>query len=454
VTALNNNAEGGTHEEHVTVANSGGASGNAFTAVTEGPGGWVTFDNSVTVDGGMAYKFFGRSWAYFTWPAPAGDHVAGRIDLYLPSPGPVDPGFGHGGGGGLIWQYLKLNSPGVILYTADRDWADDSHSSVAPTPTRLVCAEVGESALFHSADGALPLDQWFRIEFDFTVSNPGAYDVRIYPTQWATDYSARFTGTRTWANPGGAPGNTVYIGPESSVSIGDPDQWFFADNININSTGMPGPSSDGWVNIAGATAGTLAFKATMPLDGTWYRAKFHSSGGDAVSAAAMLTVIPGDLPDDSDDFPDDSLPDAVAPAEGPGSATVLDLIRQFSTATRRAVRLVGPSTIQMCDPNAPLPAGIAAADANDMYHSSTRQTLAGAQTLSLEENELSLSATAEFTSDDPRVPASAWRIPDQLPVYGLRPGLVQRVSYTFTPDHYSGSVEFFYPLPLSITRRS
>jgi hypothetical protein len=159
-------------------------------------------------------------------------------------------------------------------------------------------------------------------------------------------------------------------------------------------------------------------------------------------------------PDYDGTYPDSTLPDAIAPADDAGSNTVLDLIRRFSAATRQAVRLVNSTTIARVDVNAPLPAGIVQADAGAMYHAATQESLAGEKTLSLEESKLALTASAVITTNDPRIIESGWTIPQQLPVLDLRPAPVARISFTFTPHECTGEVEYAFPTPLSIVRRS
>lgn len=147
-------------------------------------------------------------------------------------------------------------------------------------------------------------------------------------------------------------------------------------------------------------------------------------------------------------------PNAVAPAKpGTGCATLLDLIREFSGQVRRAVRITGPASIGMVDPNEPLPAGFTAADGTGMYSQASQQLTADDVSLSALKGRLTLSMGASVVVNDMRVVDSGWRIPDRLPVYGLDPAAVQRVSYTFTPREFRGTVEFrAATVPLSVRR--
>jgi hypothetical protein len=147
------------------------------------------------------------------------------------------------------------------------------------------------------------------------------------------------------------------------------------------------------------------------------------------------------------------LPDAYAPAEGPGSATVLDLIRQFSTAVRRAVRITSATSIEMVPMDTDLPPGYSTGEAATMYHSSRRTTTAGEATLALQQADLSLSVTAELVTNDARLLTSGWHPPYQLPCWGLDRAPVMRVEYAITPETFTGSVDFFFPQPLSVVHR-
>lgn len=211
-----------------------------------------------------------------------------------------------------------------------------------------------------------------------------------------------------------------------------------------------------WNAIAGETGEYLTFTATLDDDGWMYRAVYTSAQGVKASAAATLTIGDPDIGDgELTDWDDASDPDAeVSDESASGSSTLLELVRQFSIDTRQAVRIIDDHNIEVVNLSDPLPTGIAQADAGSMYHSVTRTSQAGERTLSLEEEDLVLTASAEITEDDVRIIESDWQIPNALPVQGLSPAVVSRVSYNFTPTGFTGSLEFAYPRPLTIVRRS
>lgn len=80
-----NSAEGGSSGTTVTTGNSGGASGDAWTAVTIAGGDGLTFDNTHAAHGNLAYKIVATTGATFferTYPG-ATTTVALRFYLYI-----------------------------------------------------------------------------------------------------------------------------------------------------------------------------------------------------------------------------------------------------------------------------------------------------------------------------------------------------------------------------------
>jgi hypothetical protein len=175
-------------------------------------------------------------------------------------------------------------------------------------------------------------------------------------------------------------------------------------------------------------------------------------------------IPPGtpDVPPADPDIPvppyvDPHDPGKVLPARGHGQANpdrdgnLLDLIREFSKEVGRAVRLTGVTRISMVNPAEAMPAGWTNDTAEDLYSQGGWSSLAGAPALNV--SALDLSGTATLVTDDVGLVASTWKLPAKLPVRGLEPTRVQRVSYTFTPEHFTGTVEFsFTSIPDGIRR--
>lgn len=147
------------------------------------------------------------------------------------------------------------------------------------------------------------------------------------------------------------------------------------------------------------------------------------------------------------------------PANSPPTTqtmTILDAIRQFSAAVRRAVRLTSATSIEMVNPNVPpLPTGWSDTDGENLYHSSDRTVAASGETLRLAAGKETVAVTANLVTNDVRLITSDWQIPNQLPVYGpgLRPAPVKRLTYTMTPKTFTASIEFAYPAVPAVVRR-
>lgn len=138
-------------------------------------------------------------------------------------------------------------------------------------------------------------------------------------------------------------------------------------------------------------------------------------------------------------------PPAPAVPCGAGSATILELVRQFSSQVRRAVRITGSRTIEMVDPNAAMPGALVQDDADHMYTNVTLAARAGEKTLRLGKGEVSMSASATLKSDDVRVIHEGWQIPGRLPALTVPPSAVKRVQYDFTPRGFTAGVDFHIP---------
>lgn len=183
-------------------------------------------------------------------------------------------------------------------------------------------------------------------------------------------------------------------------------------------------------------------------------------------AASLLSVNATSAPGPGDpgydpvgtqpaDVPDNFTPDATVPAEPtpPECRTLLSLVQEFSALVKRAVRITGPNSIEMVDPNAPLPAGWYIEDAAEMFTTTEHAIQAGAEGVSYAYEDLEMTASATLIRDDVRLLASTWRIPDRVPAYELQAGPVKRITHTFTPKDYTASIEYHVPtVPLTARR--
>lgn len=147
-------------------------------------------------------------------------------------------------------------------------------------------------------------------------------------------------------------------------------------------------------------------------------------------------------------------PGATVPARSQACTNLLDLIREFSTAVRGAVRILSGSTIEMVDPNEPLPTGWDAGSGGEYYSRLTHGVNANTKVLRLSNGYMDLATAADIVVNDAGLLTSGFRIPGRLPVPDLDPAPVSRVSYTMTPKEFRASVELFYPdTPLIVRER-
>jgi hypothetical protein len=169
----------------------------------------------------------------------------------------------------------------------------------------------------------------------------------------------------------------------------------------------------------------------------------------ALPAETAITRLRRWITLDASGVADMHMKEAVA---DPGSATLLDLLRNFSTETGLPVRLTGPRSAKVVTFTG-LPTGWAAGDADGVYHSTQRNVAAGASEFSLQTGDLALTVSADFVADDVRLILSDWALPGELPVYGLPSAPAKSIAMTFSPTGFTASVEFAFSNTPSTVRR-
>jgi hypothetical protein len=204
----------------------------------------------------------------------------------------------------------------------------------------------------------------------------------------------------------------------------------------------------------------LTYSGTVSAGTTFYFAVGLSSSSAGYPLVTLTVTGPTTAPQQNPNTytppvtvpPTDSYdPAATQPALDSGEDTLLNLVRIFSSEVRRAVRITGPTTIEMVDPAVPVPASVS--DAPSLYHSTTHASAATDVVLSTNAGKVTVTGSADLVADDVRLVSSTWRIPDRLPVYGLPPAPIQRVTLTFSPQGFSASVDFHFPtVPLAARR--
>lgn len=241
-----------------------------------------------------------------------------------------------------------------------------------------------------------------------------------------------------------------------------------ADAITWTTHTVPVAEPDGFYDITYgdgqfvAVVYRSAIAATSP-DGITWTQRTLPANVDWVSVACQPSAPPPDPePDDptaqTPRTPRTLDPDATVPARSKTCTNLLDMIREFSTAVKGAVRIVSGSTIEMVDPDEPLPTGWAADDGDECYSRTTQTVSANTKVLRLSNGYMDLAVSADIVTNDAGLLTGGFRIPGRLPgphlPYGLDPAPVSRVSYTLTPTQFSASVDLFYPdTPLIVRER-
>lgn len=235
----------------------------------------------------------------------------------------------------------------------------------------------------------------------------------------------------------------------SSVDEPNPMRVVFPLDVKVG-TPLPGMMVERTGGSDEVIFSSLSARATPVAVRLYYPEYVHS---ESEPLDTPLDLEPPDSPMPDDFRPDKTLPStcgadnppAAAVPCGAGSSTVLELVRQFSSQVRRAVRITGPRTIAMVDPNAPMPGDLEQDDADHMYTSITVSARAGEKTLRLGKGEVSMSASGTLKTDDVRIVTEGWHIPGRLPMLTVPPSAVKRVQYEFTPRGFSAAVDFHIP---------
>jgi hypothetical protein len=264
-----NNADGGTNGSYVSLIGTGGFSGNPFNTIY---GVGPTYD-STNATGTFAYRYPATATpSYMSWDLWSSSRIGGRVELYMT--GWSDPS-------NQIMPFFSIQSD---LSSGNRLFFWTDHTG------KLIVWEATSTAFITSAAGALPLNTWFRIEWDITLTNPGSYDVRIYPDRTTTTPSYTFANaSKTWAIGSASTADHFFLGTDVGPISPDPGYWL--DSIQINDTGFPGPYTSqpytaymdtfGALKIATQTVPKLP-KAVSPPTTT--RLKLHSTSRSYRSA--------------------------------------------------------------------------------------------------------------------------------------------------------------------------
>jgi hypothetical protein len=527
---LHNNAAGGTDGTTVTVENSGGASGDPWSVVESNTLGMPKF--SVLDNADLRYQFGtlagGGTNAQVRWsfPLTASGRVMSRANYFIPSPGPQYTS------AGVVYELCGM--PGLINVIMSDRWGTEQ-SNVHPTPTGLFVYHQSVGLIAHAESG-VPLDTWFRLEYDADF-RLGTFAIAIFPDTTSTEPVWAWSGPYAWGWDWAQYGNTVAV-TFGGATYGDT---LFFDDVTVsdgtiaapvavvtndlyanaftvaipqatvdymtslgtfesvaedihefgfetNECTIPGYPHTAWWKYTPSIAGpvTIVADATVPLiatqvfvggkamgnliqarlheplafqaaGGTTYRIQVSSEGtiADVVlkvtgPATDIPVVPPWTLPPGTElptDLFNPDAPQVVPPAVDPNTtstASLLQLVRDFSSKVGRAVRVTGIRSIAMVDPQEPNQLQVVTPDA--LYAANTTEWKSDQAALSIISGLVALSASAVLRNDDASILVSGWQLPGALPMRGTGGWApTKQVSMSFSPQGFECSIDLQPP---------
>ncbi len=187
---------------------------------------------------------------------------------------------------------------------------------------------------------------------------------------------------------------------------------------------------------------------------------FEFGGYVDIHRVEGIQMAPGDDGEVVTQDPDNDIPDTYTPYVPPDAdaktktcTSLLDLIREFSAAIKRPVRIINASTIEVVSTTETIPPGWRNGFAGRYYTNTTQNLEANTTVLAQNKGTLTLSGRAKIRTNDIGIVTTKWRIPQRLPFPGLKNAPVSRVSYSMTPKAFNAEVEFQFPsVPVSVKR--
>ncbi len=218
---LINSAEGGTNGSTVSIGNSGGDSGDAWTAVTISGSGTLTYSNSFAAHGGLSYfvntttagQCFAQ-WHSNTFSQP-GKTMYSQCYVYFPST-PV-----------TVSRFVQFanssvqNCGGIGISSGNAFTLSDSASTVVATSSTTI-----------------PTNQWIRLEFMiFSDVSAGQMQLKIFLTPDSTTPDEVLTTSATINTRGDAVNSFVIGNFSNSAGVS-----FYFDDVAVQETGYIGPN--------------------------------------------------------------------------------------------------------------------------------------------------------------------------------------------------------------------
>ena len=213
-----NSAEGGTAGVSVTTANSGGASGNAFTVLSKGSGASLVYATAAAAHGTLGYSLHGSSGTatLMGWNGYSATSMA--IRFYY-NPGPTLPSKVmrladiRNSTATAARVELSASNQLFIQNTAGTTLTTFPHALQANTwyRTELTISISGSAAAINAAcypaDSTTPVDP----AYSTTTGNTGTANITQVAIGSAA--SATWTGTSYFDDLAAQPGSTAFVGP-------------------------------------------------------------------------------------------------------------------------------------------------------------------------------------------------------------------------------------------------
>lgn len=279
-----NTFNGGTSGAGLSTSNSGGVSGDAFSAVES----TLTFSSEQARDGSLSVKAPSASGSgYGRWSVSGDRTAATRMYLYMTAAVSTS-------NGDFITGRVDINGGAVVI----------SNMITSSSPSQRLRLRSTASANIWTSSSTLPLNQWVRVEMLVNIGS-GASDgqarIAYYVGESAT--AIEDSGWVTGLNLGGDIGtiDNVRFGKSSSGTL---DGAAYFDTIGLNTgsdySGFIGPEAAqstaptaqaGTSQIGVAAGSTVSLNGSASTNATAYSWAFiyPSSGAPSLSGANTAT---------------------------------------------------------------------------------------------------------------------------------------------------------------------
>jgi RHS repeat-associated protein len=262
--ALSNSAEGGPNGTTVTVANSGGASGDAFNVVTRGTGAALTFATGAAEHGSLGYSLTATSGTStgFTWNGYNATSAAVRF-YYNPG--------------------STLPSTTVRLLDVRNSSATAARVLVSSSNQLIVQNSAGTTV--KTFPTALSANTWYRIELAISISGTAAtVNAAYYPGDSITPIDAAYTTSS---------GNTGTANI-TQISIGDTTSGTWAGTAYFDDLAAQAGTT-GYIGPVGTAPGAPTAVAAIPGNAAAAVSWTAPSSGGAPITGYTVTSTPGSL---------------------------------------------------------------------------------------------------------------------------------------------------------------